>query len=152
MSEPDTTSTEEWVPLKVAAEATGVSVATLRKWYRAGSVPSRLEDGPYGPQKAVPLAAVLERAARAPAPSRGSQGPQTAVPGPAPIPGSALIPMADLAPLFDRLADAEQRAARYQAEAEFLREQLARRRADQEVEAPAAVPVEAPRRRRWFGR
>jgi hypothetical protein len=134
---------DEWVTLKEASGAAGVSVATLRKWYRAGSIPNRLEDGPYGPQQMVPLAAVLERASSAPAPSGGSQRPQTAPDQPVGV----LIPMSDLAPLFQQLAEAQGQAAHYRAEAEFLRERLALLRVpDQEAAAP-----EAPRRRRWFG-
>jgi hypothetical protein len=38
----------------------------LRSWYRHGEIPSRLVDGPNGPQRLVPLEAVLERAARSP--------------------------------------------------------------------------------------
>jgi hypothetical protein len=56
----------EWVTLEKAAAETGVSRAALRTWYRAGQIPSRLVDGPHGPQRLVPLALVAERAEASP--------------------------------------------------------------------------------------
>ena len=55
-----------WVPLAVAEAEAGVSRSALRSWYRNQEIPSRLIDGPNGPQRLVPLTAVLERAARSP--------------------------------------------------------------------------------------
>jgi hypothetical protein len=55
-----------WVTLTEAAEATGASRSTLRTWYRRGEVPSRLTDGPHGPERLVPLDAVIERAQHSP--------------------------------------------------------------------------------------
>jgi transposase len=55
-----------WVPLAVAEAETGVSRSALRSWYRNGEIPSRLMDGPNGPQRLVPLDAVIERAAQSP--------------------------------------------------------------------------------------
>ena len=55
-----------WVTLAEAAEATGASRSTLRAWYRRGEIPSRLEDGPHGPERLVPLDAVIERAHSSP--------------------------------------------------------------------------------------
>src|SRR6476659_9691478 len=55
-----------WVPLAEAEAETGVSRSALRAWYRNGEIPSRLVDGPNGPQRLVPLDAVVERAARSP--------------------------------------------------------------------------------------
>ena len=52
--------------LEKAAAETGVSRAALRTWYRAGQIPSRLVDGPHGPQRLVPLAVVAERAEASP--------------------------------------------------------------------------------------
>lgn len=51
-----------WVPLSDAEAQAGVSRSALRSWYRAGEIPSRLVDGPHGPQRLVPLEAVLGRA------------------------------------------------------------------------------------------
>jgi len=51
-----------WVPLATAEGESGVSRSALRSWYRNGEIPSRLVDGPHGPQRLVPLQAVLDRA------------------------------------------------------------------------------------------
>ena len=55
-----------WVPLAQAESETGVSRSALRTWYRNGEISSRLVDGPNGPQRLVPLDAVVERATRSP--------------------------------------------------------------------------------------
>src|SRR5215212_10943833 len=55
-----------WVPLAIAESEAGVSRSALRAWYRNGEIPSRLVDGPHGPQRLVPLEAVVERAGRSP--------------------------------------------------------------------------------------
>src|ERR1700710_2223583 len=55
-----------WVPLAVAEAEAGVSRSALRAWYRNREIPSRLVDGPNGPQRLGPLAAGLERASRSP--------------------------------------------------------------------------------------
>ncbi|MGH3951176.1 MAG: excisionase [Pseudonocardiaceae bacterium] len=55
-----------WVSLAQAEEETGVSRSALRSWYRNGEIRSLLVDGPNGPQRLVPLDAVIERAARSP--------------------------------------------------------------------------------------
>jgi transposase len=56
----------DWVTLERAAAATGASRAALRTWYRTGQIPSRLVDGPHGPQRLVPLALVASRAEASP--------------------------------------------------------------------------------------
>jgi transposase len=56
----------DWVTLERAAGATGVSRAALRTWYRSEQIPSRLVDGPHGPQRLVPLAMVSARAEASP--------------------------------------------------------------------------------------
>ena len=56
----------DWVTLEKAAAETGVSRAALRTWYRTGQIPSRLVDGPHGPQRLVPLTTVAERAEASP--------------------------------------------------------------------------------------
>jgi transposase len=56
----------DWVTLERAASDTGVSRAALRTWYRTGQIPSRLVDGPHGPQRVVPLDVVAERAEASP--------------------------------------------------------------------------------------
>jgi hypothetical protein len=55
-------ATATWVPLARAEAAAGVSRSALRSWYRSGQIASRLVDGPHGPQRLVPLEAVLHRA------------------------------------------------------------------------------------------
>jgi transposase len=57
---------DPWVTLGLAEAESGVSRSALRTWYRSGQIPSRLVDGPHGPQRLVPLDAVIERAARSP--------------------------------------------------------------------------------------
>jgi transposase len=56
----------DWVTLERAANETGASRAVLRSWYRTGQLPSRLVDGPHGPQRLVPLALVAARAETSP--------------------------------------------------------------------------------------
>jgi transposase len=56
----------DWVTLERAAAETGVSRAALRTWYRTDQIPSRLVDGPHGPQRLVPLAMVAARAEASP--------------------------------------------------------------------------------------
>jgi len=56
----------EWVTLDRAAAHSGASRAALRSWYRSGQIPSRLVDGPHGPQRLVPLALVAARAEASP--------------------------------------------------------------------------------------
>ncbi|WP_076821530.1 excisionase [Pseudofrankia asymbiotica] len=56
----------DWVTLQEAATRTGVSRAALRTWYRGDLIPSRLVDGPHGPQRLVPLAMVAARAGESP--------------------------------------------------------------------------------------
>jgi transposase len=53
-----------WVPLAIAESEARVSRSALRAWYRNGEIASRLVDGPHGPQRLVPLQAVLDRAAQ----------------------------------------------------------------------------------------
>jgi transposase len=56
----------DWVTLERAGTETGASRAALRTWYRTGQIPSRLVDGPHGPQRLVPLALVAARAEASP--------------------------------------------------------------------------------------
>src|SRR5262245_6407033 len=65
----------DWVTLERAAAETGVSRAALRTWYRTGQIPSRLVDGPHGPQRLVPLAVVASRAEASPRPRRTAETP-----------------------------------------------------------------------------
>lgn len=63
----------DWVTLERAAAQTGVSRAALRSWYRTGQIPSRLADGPHGPQRLVPLEVVAARAEASPRLRRTAQ-------------------------------------------------------------------------------
>jgi transposase len=63
----------DWVTLEQAAREVGVSRAALRSWYRTDQIPSRLVDGPHGPQRLVPLAPVAARAEASPRLRRGAQ-------------------------------------------------------------------------------
>jgi transposase len=56
----------DWLTLERAAAEIGVSRAALRNWYRTGQIPSRLVDGPHGPQRLVPRAMVAARAEASP--------------------------------------------------------------------------------------
>ncbi len=56
----------DWVTLERAAAETGVSRAALRSWYRTDQIPSRLVDGPHGPQRLVPLTLIAARAEASP--------------------------------------------------------------------------------------
>jgi transposase len=63
----------DWVTLERAAADTGASRAALRNWYRTGQIPSRLVDGPHGPQRLVPLGLVATRAHASPRVRRGTE-------------------------------------------------------------------------------
>jgi hypothetical protein len=63
----------DWVTLERAAADTGASRAALRNWYRTGQIPSRLVDGPHGPQRLVPLELVATRAEASPRLRRSAQ-------------------------------------------------------------------------------
>jgi transposase len=63
----------DWVTLERATAETGVSRAALRSWYRTGQIPSRLVEGPHGPQRLVPLAVVASRVEASPRLRRSAQ-------------------------------------------------------------------------------
>jgi transposase len=86
-----------WVSLAEAEQSVGVSRSALRVWYRTGQIPSRLVDGPFGPQREVPIEAVLARAARS---TRVSQKV-----------GRGVTLEAELALLRDRVEELETRIA-----------------------------------------
>ena len=86
-----------WVDLTSAEASTGVSRSALRSWYRSGQVPSRLVDGPHGPQRLVALEAVVERARQSPKLQRKA--------------ARAVSVEAELALLRERVADLERRLA-----------------------------------------
>lgn len=92
---------ETWVPLAEAEAEAGVSRSALRAWYRNGQVPSRLVDGPHGPQRLVPLETVMERARHSPRIQRKA--------------AQASGLEAELAALRQRVADLEARLASLEA-------------------------------------
>ena len=53
-----------WVSLSEAATAAGVSLSTLRSWYRSGKVASRMVPGVHGPERRVRVDEVVARASR----------------------------------------------------------------------------------------
>ena len=59
--------------LERAAAGTGASRAALRTWYCTGQIPSRLVDGPHGPQRLVPLSLAAARAEASPRLRRSTQ-------------------------------------------------------------------------------
>jgi transposase len=61
---PEQPAGDGWLTLEEASAAGGVARSTLRSWYRAGHIPSRMVLGAHGPQRLVPLDAVLDRALR----------------------------------------------------------------------------------------
>jgi|SRR5437667_8530783 len=114
------------------------SVAAQQKLIR--DMAHRLEGLTTPGQAASPdSAAGRRRRARAAEPPAPESAP--------PQPGGALIPLSELSGLFDRLAEAERRAVKAEAQVSHFREQLQLlRQRQQEAEAVAAV---APRRRWW---
>ena len=99
-----------WVPLPEAERAAGVSRSTLRAWYRAGNIPSRLTPSPHGLQRLVPLEAVLARAARSP-----RVGPRTS-PDPSPDKEPPVAPGLSTPDAMVRLAELAASAAAERAE------------------------------------
>lgn len=125
------------VTLPVAAQAAGVSVSALRKWYRNGTIRSETVDGPNGPQRIVSLNDVMERAskfralsgARELTPAEEKMDPET-------VSGRGLlIPRDDWAKMMSQLGNmlemservtaASAEAAKERTANEFLRERLA---------------------------
>ena len=95
--DPELAGDETWATLAEAEARVGVSRSALRSWYRSGQVPTRLTDGPHGPQHLVPLEAVVERAERSPKLQRKA--------------ARALSVEAELALLRERVAELERRLA-----------------------------------------
>lgn len=148
----------EWLPVRDAAAATGVSESTLRGWCRTGAVPSRLDTGPHGRRRVVAVAAVRRRAAsgaarpRAAGPTRvGGAGPEaepaSALRWPlsrAPVaPGGARAEPAPSALADDLREEAEQKLAELYERLAVARRQTGR--PDVPVGAPGEEP--APERR-----
>ena len=132
---------DRWITLKEAAAEAGVSVSTLRNWYRKGIIKSKVRPGPHGDQRFVRLVEVRGRATKPgekkrPAAGRDSDGER----------GSELVPVAKALPdLIRDLADARERAGRAETKAEFLSEQLAAKQQEVErLKRNGAGPTTAP--------
>jgi hypothetical protein len=117
-----------WVTVRQAANHVDRSVDWVRRQYRSGAVDSRIQAGRYGPERLVDIA-TLEALAEAPKPSSPARSPKG---GPAP---AAQLPVLaeTLHELAHQLGEAQERAARAEADAEELRRKLAE--AEQVVEA-----------------
>jgi hypothetical protein len=151
---PDNDVAGEWVTLRQASLDAGVSVSALRKWYRSGAIPSRMEPGVHGEHRLVELGAVRARI--------GNYREQTGtLPQDVPaIPeGTTLVPleawqqvMVQLGHLHEagqQLADARERAGKAETEAAFFKERFAEVR--DELRA-ATARAEAREHRGWFRR
>jgi hypothetical protein len=90
-----------WVGLAEAEAASGVSRSALRAWFRSGELASRVVDGPHGPQRLVPLEAVLERARQSPRIQRKA--------------ARSLGVATEVAQLRERIAELERRVAALEA-------------------------------------
>ena len=150
----------DWVTLRVASEATGVPLSTLRNWARKGRVSTALEESAEGTHRMVSLEGIKARARQLghsvvePGEAATNQVPPppaaAVFPGDvaAPPPGTMLVPidawdkmllqLGNLHQAGQQLAEARERAARAETEAQFLRERLADLRA-----TPAAAPADA---------
>lgn len=156
-----------WVTLREASEATGVPVATLRKWALRDGVPSYLEETAVGQLRMVSLDGVYERAEQlgrdvtrgAPSVRSKAASPSEAPPRTQPeVPdGTMLVPLdawtkvlnqlGNLHEAGQQLAEARERAAKAETEAAFLRERLAELRSqlgDGVAPTPEPPPPAAP--------
>lgn len=153
---PEQTSSDGWLTLREASAATGIPVATLRKWALKGRVPSVLDQSTAGARRLVSLDGVRARAddlgrAVGPVgdviPEKQTSGGNTPDPVPggemAPPPGTMIVPIAawdkmllqlgNLHEAGQQLAEARERAAKAETEALFLRERLAEMRSTSDM-------------------
>jgi len=132
-----------WVTLREASAATGIPVATLRKWALKSKVASVLEETGVGARRMVSLEGIR---ARAQSLGRDDVGPRVttsltpsseapSAEAATPPPGTMLVPidawdkmliqLGNLHQAGQQLAEARERAARAETEASFLRDRLA---------------------------
>ena len=109
-----------WTTLRKASDETGVSISTLRNWYRKGLIDSRVEKGPNGSQRIVRLEEVVARTKTGRTPSHQQPDSQ----GPADL---SVAP--SLSDLMAEHAAACERAGRAEARNEFLERELEELRA-----------------------
>ena len=157
-------SGQDWLTLRQASAATGIPVATLRKWASKGRIPSILDENPTGARRLVTLDGVRARAAQVgresvpagpPPETTAASGATMSNPASemAPPPGTMIVPIAawdkmllqlgNLHEAGQQLAEARERAARAETEAVFLRERLAEMRATGERSIEASQKGEA---------
>lgn len=135
MGDPDAAADDRRVTASEAARLAGVSVRTVRRWAETCRVSAdRTADGWLIDPDSLPANV---RSAGRPAPDVTDRVAESV----------SLIRVADLMPILERLADAEGRAARAEAEAAWLRERLAAGQADEVATAPTR-----PATRRWWRR
>lgn len=148
-----------WVSLRAAEQAIGVPAATIRNWARKGRIPSRVEERDGERRRLVEIGAARERARSlgrldeaAPPPATGQAEP---VPPPAPVPDDhvlvpldawekVLLQLGNLHTAGQELAEARERAAKAETEAQFLRERLAEMRPSPTPEPSLPQPIEPP--------
>lgn len=131
--------TTDWATLREASDATGVPVGTVRSWAKSGAVRSYLESDGEMSLRMVDLDAVRRRAdhraedTEPEATEPEAREPETAEEPPTP-PDTMIVPidawnkmlmqLGNLHEAGQQLAEARERAAKAETEAEFLRAQL----------------------------
>jgi hypothetical protein len=141
------------ITLREAEHRFGVSVGTLRGWARDGAVDAVKADGPNGRQWMITAESVAHRLShRAGGPS---PPPRAGATGPIPDGSAMLVPRDAWDRLMDQLgniheaglllAEARERAAKAETEAEFLRERLGEIRIERD-ELKKAASIERPSR------
>lgn len=125
---------DKWVTLKEASRVAGVSVSTLRNWYRKEVISSRTERGPNGEQRLVRLDEVTKRAGAA----DENASPNGEV---------DLVPVIEALPrLIKDLGEARERAGRAEAKVEMLTEELDQIRSRRENTSTARSELEQENR------
>jgi len=146
----------DWLTLREASTATGIPVTTLRNWARKGRVATSLDETAGGTRRMVSLDGVRARARQLgqdvePMATAESVPRPRVEPDPgSPPPGTMLVPidawdkmllqLGNLHQAGQQLAEARERAAKAETEAEFLRERLAEMRATQPTPPPHPAP------------
>lgn len=126
----------DWLTLREAHEITGIPIPTLRKWARREHIPTYLQKTETGELRMVSLRAVRERAAELgredqtppPTPAGGRETAPETPPGTMLVPIDAwdkmLLQLGNLHEAGQQLAEARERAAKAETEAQFLKERL----------------------------
>jgi hypothetical protein len=158
------------ITLREAEHRFGVSVATLRTWARKGSVDAVMTDADAGRQWMVTPESVAHHLSRTPRPTPRStpKTPRRPATGPTGDGTAMLVPRDAWDRLMDQLgnlheaglllAEARERAAKFETEAGFLRERLGELRAERDElkqaagRRPPASGSEPPHRRSWWRR